>query len=185
MRQWPFPPAPRWTTASLVCMLVCSLVCSLVAGTSSAAQAPKGTTKRRAVIPAAPKGTAAALKANASLASTLTGVYTDEQAARGRNFYLGMCKSCHAPESHTGPTFAKWWKGRKLSDLFSFISTQMPKNDPGSLDPSDIADVTAYLMKLNAQPAGKDELYPDVDSLKKFRIDVKQASTSTAKGKKP
>ena len=61
----------------------------------------------------------------------------------------------------------------------------MPKNDPGSLDPGDIADVMAYLMKLNAQPPGKDELYPDADSLKKFRIDVKQASTSTAKGKKP
>jgi mono/diheme cytochrome c family protein len=117
--------------------------------------------------------------------STLTGVYTDEQAGRGRNFYLGMCKSCHAPESHTGATFSKYWKGRKLSDLFTFISTQMPKNDPGSLDPGDIADVTAYILKMNKQPVGNDELYPDADSLKKFRIDVKQAGTSTAKGKKP
>jgi mono/diheme cytochrome c family protein len=156
----------------------------LVASADVVAQAPKGATKR-AAIPAAPKASPAALKANANLASTLTGVYTEEQAGRGRNFYLGMCKSCHAPESHTGPTFTKWWKGRKLSDLFTYISTQMPKNDPGSLDPADIADVMAYLMKLNAEPAGKDELYPDADSLKKFRIDVKQAGTSTAKGKKP
>lgn len=172
-------PAPgmRWTTGVLVCMLVASA--------DLAAQTPKGTTKGPAVISAAPKTSPAALKANANLASTLTGVYTDEQAGRGRNFYLGTCKPCHAPESHTGPTFAKWWKGRKLSDLFTFISTQMPKNDPGSVDPGDVADVTAYLMKLNAQPPGKDELYPDADSLKKFRIDVKQAGTSTAKGKKP
>jgi len=167
----------RWTTGVLVCMLVAS--------GDVVAQAPKGAAKRPATTPVAPKVSASALKANANLASTLTGVYTEEQAGRGRNFYLGMCKSCHAPESHTGPTFAKWWKGRKLSDLFTYISTQMPKNDPGSLDPADIADVMAYLMKLNAEPAGKDELYPDADSLKKFRIDVKQAGTSTAKGKKP
>jgi mono/diheme cytochrome c family protein len=160
----------------------------LVASSAAAAQKSTGSTKGSVSAPAPPKMSSSALKANANLASTLTGVYTDEQAARGRNFYLGMCKSCHAPESHTGPTFSKWWKGRKLSDLFTFISTQMPKNDPGSLDPGDIADVTAYLMKLNAEPAGKDELYPDADSLKKFRIDVKevkQAGTSTAKGKKP
>jgi mono/diheme cytochrome c family protein len=171
------PPGVRWTAGVLVCMLV--------AAANAAAQTPRGATKGPATMPAAPKASSAALKANANLASTLTGVYTDEQASRGRNFYLGMCKSCHAPESHTGPTFAKYWKGKKLSDLFTFISTQMPKSDPGSLDPGDIADVTAYLMKLNAQPPGKEELYPDADSLKKFRIDVKQASTSTAKGKKP
>ena len=160
----------RWTTGVLVCMLV--------AAADVAAQTPKGVTKR-------PSATSAVAKSNAGLMSTLTGVYTDEQAGRGRNFYLGMCKSCHAPESHTGATFSKYWKGKKLSDLFTFISTQMPKNDPGSLDPGDIADVTAYILKMNKQPVGKDELFPDADSLKQFRIDVKQAGTSTAKGKKP
>jgi hypothetical protein len=158
----------RWTIGVLVCMLVTS--------SELLAQMPKGAAKRPAAPPA---------KANANLASTLTGVYTNEQAARGRNFYLGMCKSCHAPESHTGATFSKYWKGKKLSDLFMYISTQMPKNDPGSLDPGDIADVMAYILRMNAEPTGKDEIYPDADSLKKFRIDVKQAGTSTAKGKKP
>src|SRR4029077_15059909 len=98
------------------------------------------------------------------------------------------CKSCHSPESHTGATFAKWWRGKQLSDLFSFVSGRMPKNDPGSLDPSDVADVIAYLLKLNAMPVGKDELYPDADSLKKFRIETKRgstSSTSTAKRTKP
>src|SRR5262249_48020148 len=151
----------RWTPGVLACMLVAS------AGLG--AQTSKAPAKGPAKMPAAPKTSAAVLKANASLASTLSGVYTDEQAARGRNFYLGTCKACHAPESHTGAQFAKWWKGRKLSDLFTFISTQMPKNDPGSLDPGDIADVTAYLMKLNAEPAGGEELLPDARSVKKIR----------------
>ena len=62
----------------------------------------------------------------------------------------------------------------------------MPKNDPGRLAPEDVADVVAYLLKMNAMPVGKTELYPDADSLKKFRIDVKSSSgTSTATRKKP
>lgn len=120
--------------------------------------------------------------------STLSGVYTAEQASRGKEVYYGSCKSCHSPESHTGPTFAKWWRGKQLSDLFNFVSGRMPKNDPGSLDPNDVADVIAYLLKLNAMPVGKDELYPDADSLKKFRIETKRGSTSspsTAKRTKP
>lgn len=122
--------------------------------------------------------------------TTLSGVYTDEQASRGKDVYAGACRSCHTPASHTGATFNKWWRGKQLSDLFGFISTNMPKNDPGSLAPEDAADVTAYLLKMNAMPAGPAELPPDIDSLKKFRIEAKPsrsspAKTSPAKRKKP
>jgi hypothetical protein len=62
----------------------------------------------------------------------------------------------------------------------------MPKNDPGSLAPEDVADVVAYLLKMNALPVGPNEIYPDADSLKKFRIEVKKpSSTTTAKRAKP
>ena len=161
-------PGRRWTIAVVVCMLV-------LAANVGAQAASKGVRR-----PAKP----AAAKATTPQPSTLNGVYTDEQAERGRQFYLGMCKSCHTPESHTGATFNKYWRGKKLSDLFMFIRTQMPKNDPGSLDPYDVADVTAYLLKINAQPTGTGELYPDADSLSKFRIEVKTRPT-TAKRKKP
>lgn len=117
--------------------------------------------------------------------STLSGVYTDEQASRGKDVYAGSCRSCHTPASHTGATFNKWWRGKQLSDLFGFISTTMPKNDPGSLAPEDVADVTAYLLKMNAMPTGPAELPPDIDSLKKFRIETKPSRPSPAKRKKP
>jgi mono/diheme cytochrome c family protein len=118
--------------------------------------------------------------------STLSGVYTEEQAQRGREVYASSCRSCHTPASHTGETFNKWWRGKRLSDLFSFVATRMPKNDPGSLAVEDVADVVAYLMKMNAMPVGKEEMYPDADSLKKFKIEAKRSSsTSTATRKKP
>lgn len=135
----------------------------------------------------AAQGTAAP-KAHASPPSglsTLNGVYTDEQASRGKDVYAGSCRSCHTPASHTGVTFNKWWRGKQLSDLFGFISTLMPKNDPGSLAPEDVADVTAYLLKMNAMPTGAAELPPDLDSLKKFRIETKPSRPSPAKRKKP
>jgi mono/diheme cytochrome c family protein len=119
--------------------------------------------------------------------STLDGLYTDEQASRGKDVYLNSCRSCHTPASHTGATFNQWWRGKHLSDLFAFVSTRMPKNDPGSLAPEDVADVMAYLLKMNAMPVGPNELPGDVDSLKKYRIEAKSKGTtpSTPKRKKP
>jgi mono/diheme cytochrome c family protein len=136
--------------------------------------------------PAAKAATKPAAKpAKPSGPSTLSGIYTDAQATRGRYVYTGTCRSCHSPTSHTGATFAQWWRGKQLSDLFTFIGEKMPKNDPGTLAPEDVADVVAYLLKMNAMPVGKNEIYPDVDSLKQFRIEVKSSGTSTTKRKKP
>ena len=117
--------------------------------------------------------------------STLDGVYTDEQASRGKDVYAGTCRSCHSPMSHTGATFNKWSRGKQLSDLFTFVSTRMPKNDPGSMAPEDVADVVAYLLKMNAMPVGPAELPPDADSLKKFRIEAKPKAATTTKRANP
>ena len=104
--------------------------------------------------------------------TTRSGVYTAAQADRGADVYAGMCRSCHAPASHTGVAFAKGWKGRSLADLFTYVSERMPKNDPGALAPEQYADVVAYLLKLNAMPAGSAELPPDADAMAGIRIDV-------------
>jgi len=163
------PPLYRY--ALLGCMLA-------VLANDASGQTAKPQSKTTKTVPApAPQPTTTG-------PSTLNGVYTNEQATRGRYVYLGSCRYCHNAQTHTGKVFAEWWKGKQLSDLYSFVLERMPKNDPGSLAPEDVADVVAYLLKLNAMPIGKAELYPDVDSLKKYRIDVKQrSSTSTAKGR--
>ena len=158
----------RWTTTFLACMLCCG------SGTALNAQTTKTTTKP-AAAPKPPPGP-----------STLSGVYTEEQAGRGKDVYAGSCKACHNAATHTGETFAKWWRGKQLSDLFTFVSTRMPKNAPGTLADEDVADVMAYLLKINAMPVGPGELPADVDSLKKFRIELKRSgATSTAKRAKP
>jgi mono/diheme cytochrome c family protein len=108
--------------------------------------------------------------------STLSGVYSAEQATRGGDVYAGMCKSCHTAASHTGTTFDKLWSGRSLADLFGYISTKMPKNEPGSLAPEEYVDVLAYLLKLNDMPAGAAELEPDTTALGRIRIESRASA---------
>jgi mono/diheme cytochrome c family protein len=108
--------------------------------------------------------------------TTLTGVYSEQQAARGQDLYAGMCKSCHTAATHTGVAFEKSWDGHALSELFGFISTRMPKNEPGSLAPEEYVDVLAYLLKLNQMPAGVAELPADTMVLSAIRISTHAAA---------
>jgi mono/diheme cytochrome c family protein len=108
----------------------------------------------------------------ADAVTTRSGVYTSQQAARGRDVYLGNCKSCHTPESHTGAAFHATWNKRSLSDLYAYMRERMPKNDPGALSDQEYADVLAYVLKMNRMPAGKAELPTDAAAIKRIRIDV-------------
>jgi quinoprotein glucose dehydrogenase len=110
--------------------------------------------------------------------STRAGVYTAAQAERGAEVYAGMCRSCHTVASHTGVAFAKAWRGRPLADLFQYVSEQMPKNDPGGLAPEQYADVVAYLLRMNAMPAGAAELPPDPTPLAAIRIDLPDSAAT-------
>src|SRR4051812_23675903 len=76
--------------------------------------------------------------------TTLSGVYTLEQAKRGKTVYASLCKSCHAAATHTGTAFAKW-RGKTLADLYDFMSVKMPKNEPGSLSEDQYTDVMTYI----------------------------------------
>ena len=104
--------------------------------------------------------------------TTGSGVYTRAQALRGQDVYAGNCRSCHTPESHTGPLFIARWHGKALLELYAYIRDQMPKNDPGTLTPEEYADVTAYLLRMNRMPQGAVELSADTLALKAIRIDI-------------
>ncbi|HEV8365935.1 MAG TPA: cytochrome c [Gemmatimonadaceae bacterium] len=103
--------------------------------------------------------------------SASAGVYSSAQARRGKALYELQCRSCHTPESHTGPIFDSWWGGRLLSDLFEFVQDRMPKNEPGSLTPQEYVDVVAYLLRMNNLPTGSGDLSTDVAQLRRIRIE--------------
>ncbi|HWP03626.1 MAG TPA: cytochrome c [Gemmatimonadaceae bacterium] len=109
--------------------------------------------------------------------STLDGVFTREQAARGRDVYDGMCLSCHPAVTHTGPQFVETWSGKRLGDLFSFVVERMPKNDPGSLSLREYADVLAYILRLNGMPPGPNDLPVDSLALNAIRLEFRRGGS--------
>ena len=118
---------------------------------------------------------------NGGGASTKDGVYTREQAMRGQDVYAGNCKSCHTPESHTGPIFTSKWNGKPLLELYAYVRDLMPKNDPGTLSPEEYAAVVAYMLRMNRQPMGDVDLPTDTVALRAIRFQVGNAGPSREK----
>lgn len=109
-----------------------------------------------------------------------SGVFSTMQAQRGEGVYRTSCQSCHAKNEYTGEEFTLNWVSKTVYDIFDVIRSQMPEDNPGSLDRQEYIDVVAYIFSLNAYPAGSADLPGDDDGLKKIRID--QPPTSLALG---
>jgi mono/diheme cytochrome c family protein len=104
---------------------------------------------------------------------TLPARYTEAQGERGEEVFDRVCATCHKAPALAGPTFRAAWNGQPVGKLYTFISTMMPNNDPGSLSEQQYADLAAYILKLNGYPAGKEELPPDADALASFLLELK------------
>jgi hypothetical protein len=76
--------------------------------------------------------------------------------------------------SHRGAAFKLHWNGKPLWELFKLINEEMPKDDPGSLSVTDSVNLVSYILKLNGQPAGKEDLSTDPAELRKIKIDLPQ-----------
>src|SRR5262245_57306771 len=101
------------------------------------------------------------------------GVYTEEQAERGKAAYDTQCSSCHLSDL-SGQGFApalvedmfksRWQEGN-VGDLFTVVKQTMPQDKPGSLTDKEYVEIVAFLLKSNRYPAGTQELPPDAKAL--------------------
>ena len=98
------------------------------------------------------------------------GVYSDDQAARGRTAFDMYCASCHAASDYAGEQFRMNWFGRRVSELFRVLKTTMPEDNVGGLSDDDYTRVIAYILKLNGFPPGKDSLPSDSTLTRQIRI---------------
>src|SRR5262245_54830342 len=113
-------------------------------------------------------GAVASMKAQAPRTGRTVwdGVYTDAQAARATPMFSQSCAGCHALASDgEGPlTGEKFWEGytqKSVGDLLSYVRTNMPNGNGGSLPASAYNDLVALILKSNGFPAGSAELTPD------------------------
>ena len=110
--------------------------------------------------------------------TTTDGVYSEAQAKRGEAVYTKACASCHQADlsgdgqtpALTGKDFDADWNDQSLGDLFDRTSISMPADKPGSLQPTEVADVIAFLLKKSKFPAGSPELPTDLAALKTIKF---------------
>lgn len=112
-----------------------------------------------------------ALHAQDILRSTNDGVYTAAQAARGKTTFTARCSACHEAERFKGAEFIDGWAKEPLAPLFEMMSSTMPADNPGGLQPQEYGDVLAYILQINAYPTGADELKGNKDAAGAIRLD--------------
>jgi len=115
-------------------------------------------------------------------ASTVwSGVYSAEQAERGKRLYVRECARCHgatlgggdAAPALVGKDFLDEWDKQSVGALYDVIQTTMPDETPGSLASRQYTDITAYMLSENGFPAGMTELPNSLDAMKAIQIGKK------------
>jgi mono/diheme cytochrome c family protein len=126
--------------------------------------------RRPAVVGLAVALAAAAAAGQAQEKGIRDGVYTVEQAARGKARYAVACAACHQDDlSGTlagdagapplrGEAFMAFIEGWNARRLFEYMKATMPADDPASLPDAAYLDVLAYLFRANGFPSGSVEL---------------------------
>jgi mono/diheme cytochrome c family protein len=94
------------------------------------------------------------------------GVFTDAQADRAAGTFSQSCERCHTLGSQgTRPLSGdKFWEGytqKTVGELLTFVKTNMPNGQGGTLPATTYNDLVALILKSNGFPAGKAELTPE------------------------
>ena len=110
--------------------------------------------------------------------SILKGVFTKEQAERGKALYTSRCSECHGEKliggeatGLTGIQFRVGWVGKTLGERFDTINKSMPVSNPQSLSDQEHLDIITYILNFNGYPTGDTELKPDMELLNKIKIE--------------
>jgi S-disulfanyl-L-cysteine oxidoreductase SoxD len=112
--------------------------------------------------------------------SVRDGVYSEEQARRGRTTYSEHCLECHGRDLSgdvenrplAGGIFFSNWDGTTMLTLFDRVRITMPGDKPGTLDRQQIADILAFVMQFNGLPAGSTDLSTRAEILQQIRIET-------------
>ena len=94
--------------------------------------------------------------------SASEGIYTAEQAERGKPLYAEQCASCHGDNLEgsgpmpplAGPDFQTNWSAKTVGELFEKTHSTMPATAPGTLTADQAADVVAFMLSVGKYPAG-------------------------------
>ena len=117
--------------------------------------------------------------------SVWSGVYTAAQSKRGEELYSGACAQCHGlrlngaaqPDQPPSPAiaraaFLRKWAGKPVAELFVYVRTNMPPDNPGTLTDQQSIDAIAHMFAVSEMPAGSRELPLDPKALANIMIEA-------------
>lgn len=96
------------------------------------------------------------------------GVFTAEQAARGKEIFTSPCGICHGSKLDGAPDdqdmvpapplarhkFLRAWDNRSVGALYAYTSATMPKSNPGFMAEEDYLAIVAHMLATSGAPAG-------------------------------
>ena len=110
------------------------------------------------------------------------GVFSEDQASRGRASYNASCASCHGADLTSykgalkGQKFMDHWREDALESLYSNIKKSMPRNAPGTLETATYLDIIAYILQQSGFSVGVSDLSPG--NLKSIQVTGKNGTES-------
>lgn len=98
--------------------------------------------------------------------SIWNGVYSTDQAARGKQAYDAACGACHGADLKgvrdnrplVGERFWQDWGEDSLGTMFAVVRRTMPRTAPGTLPEQSYLDIVAYVLQQNGYPPGPGDL---------------------------
>lgn len=99
--------------------------------------------------------------------TVLDGVFSAEQAQRGRATYMSICGECHggslegvSAPALRGDRFIERWREDTLDSVFGFIRERMPPGRSAAqpIPQSDYVDILAFMLEANDYDSGATEL---------------------------
>ena len=130
---------------------------------------------RRLLIGAALLPVAAViLNGQGTTRSVLDGVYTTEQAARGKTTFNEKCSGCHEPSRFTGDSFFESFNEKPMKEIWDIASGTMPEDNPGSLKQQEYGDILAYFLSLNEFKTGDTELQGNAAAMAAIKVEKKK-----------
>jgi mono/diheme cytochrome c family protein len=105
----------------------------------------------------------------AALRLASSGVYTDAQVARGKQFYADTCAQCHGGDANggeegpplVGPSFMARWGALPVGAVHAFIDKNMPPGNAGALGAVQESDIVSFLLWKNGFASGPTALPAD------------------------
>lgn len=93
--------------------------------------------------------------------------FTSSQMQKGERQFAQSCATCHGEQLEggagpalTGPNFKTLGKkvGARVGDVFTYMSTNMPLNEPASLSHDQYVNIMAFILSKNGYKPGKSAL---------------------------